>query len=65
MLTDMLFKIVMKIVQSTLQRLHGPRSKGTKRVARAQKPGMHGQQVQIFRLALALLNGLQDARRPW
>jgi hypothetical protein len=58
MLADVLFKIVMKIVQSTLQRLHGPRSKGTKRIARAQKLSMHSQQVQVFGPALALLNGL-------
>jgi hypothetical protein len=48
MLTDVLFKVVMKIVQGALQRLHGPGSKGTERVARTQQPGMHGQQVQVF-----------------
>src|SRR2546423_14884809 len=61
---DVLFEIVTKIAQGTLQGLDGPGRQSTERIAKGEEFGVHRQQLKVLWAPLACLNGPQDAGCP-
>src|SRR4030095_12046316 len=62
---NMSIKIISKIFQCTLQRLHGSGCKSAESFSGAEEMGMHVQQINVFFASISFFDGHQYFFHPW